>query len=339
MKPILKHSGMLLVCAALLAGCTTSSQDSSISDKSSTSSMTQSSEASGEALLNALVANADDDEKAEKSWMELFAHTANYYAGSLESEGDGEIYEYQTADESSFVTASLLYQTARLNGMFTSDSEILAADFTDLANSDDQFISGTGILVLESGENKKGAIVNLTDTNKSFTGEVIDLFTPQLSSDTLVATNLRDSVINCGLVRTVDPVHNASLYDYKLEKEGKGYRLSLEVKDLDAYKAAAASLVPVVDNLDGKTVLGLDEIEGETFFFTFNEDGVLSKVGNNIYHAIYTLDEKLYVNVRNETEVKNLDNASKFEESIGNLFSQKDLAKGEAFSIENWQES
>lgn len=344
MKPILKRSGMLLVCAALLAGCTTSNQSSGTSDKTTTSS-TVGNESKGEALLNAVIENSDDNEKAEKAWMNLLQQTVDYYVGSLESEGDGEIYEYQTPDESSFVTGSLLYQTARLDGMFTgrftSGSDILVADLTDLANSDDQFISGSGVLTSIRGETKKGAVVSLTDTKEAFTGQVTDLFTPQESSDNLVVTNLRDSIINCGFTRTVDPVHNASLYSYKLSKEGSGYRLSLEVKDLDAYKAAATGVVPVVDNLDGKIVLGLDEIEGETFFFDFDQNGVLKEVGNNIYHAVYMVDtkldvNKLYVNVRNVTDVKNLDNASKFEESIGELLN-KDLTQGEDFSIENWQ--
>lgn len=380
MKPILKRSGLLLMCAALLAGCSTSttttssstsskessvtSKDSSTSqassqvlstsEKTSTSSKASSQESSkasstsnatnqaqtDNALLNALLANIEDDEKAEEAWMNIFQNTVEAHNGVLESEGDGEIYEYQTASESSFVTANLLYQTARLDGMSTNDDNVLIADFSDLANSIDEFISGTGVLISmgNSEADNKGLVVSTTDTQEQFKGSVTQVFTPSYNKETLGATNLRDSVINCGLARTVDPIHNSSLYTYSVKKKRKGYRLSLEVKDLATYKAAAAGLVPLVDNLDGKVVLGLDDIEGETFYFDFDQNGVLTEVGNNIFHAVYTTDQKVYVNVRNVTEVEGLDTdeAEDFVASVGGLL-KEDLSDGADFSIKTWQ--
>ncbi len=372
MKPILKRSGLLLVCAALLAGCSTSTTSSSTSSKessvtskasstskssstsekeSSKDSSQESSEASSQsnvaiqaqtnnALLNALLSNVEDDAKAEEAWMNIFQNTVEAHNGVLESEGDGEIYEYQTASESSFVTAHLLYQTARLNGMSANESDVLIADFSDLANSVDEFISGTGVLISmgESEEDNKGLVVSTTDTHEQFKGSVTEVFTPTYNKETLMATNLRDSVINCGLARSVDPIHNSSLYTYSVKKKRKGYRLNLEVKDLATYKAAAAGLVPVVDNLDGKVVLGLDDIEGETFYFDFDQNGVLTEVGNNIFHAVYTTDQKVYVNVRNVTEVEGLDadEAEDFEASVGGLL-KEDLSDGTDFSIKTWQ--
>lgn len=373
MKPILKRSSLLLVCAALLAGCSTSttttsssksSEESSVSSKaSSKTSSSKTSEASskassqessdsqstteeataqanqptGNSLLNALLNNADDDEKAEEAWMNLFKNTVEAYDNALESAGDGEIYEYQTASESSFVTAHLLYQTARLDGMSQTDNEVLIADFSDLANSDDAFISGTGVLI-SMGEENKGLVVKTTDTLEEFKGSVTQVFTPTYNQENLLANNLRDSVINCGIARTVDPVHNSSLYTYSVKKKRQGYRLILEVKDLDTYKAAAAGLVPVVDNLDGKVVLGLDDIDGEAFYFDFDQNGVLTEVSNNIFHAVYTAQQKVYVNVRNKTEVLALKESQvdDFNTSIGELL-KEDLAEGDDFSIKSWQ--
>ncbi len=374
MKPILKRSGLLLMCAALLAGCSTSTTTTSSSTSSKESSVTsqasstsksssttekestlsedssqESSEASSESsvaiqaqtdntLLNALLANVEDDAKAEEAWMNIFQNTVEAHNGVLESEGDGEIYEYQTASESSFVTAHLLYQTARLDGMSANESEVLIADFSDLANSIDEFISGTGVLISMGEEDNKGLVVSTTDTHEQFKGSVTEVFTPTYNKETLAATNLRDSVINCGMARSVDPIHNSSLYTYSVKKKRKGYRLSLEVKDLATYKAAAAGLIPLVDNLDGKVVLGLDDIEGETFYFDFDQNGVLTEVGNNIFHAVYTSDQKVYVNVRNVTEVEGLDadEAEDFEASIGGLL-KEGLSDGADFSIKTWQ--
>lgn len=355
MKKINRYAGAVLLASAMFAGCASSPAQTSSASKteSQTSSVSAASQASSQVasstsrvsavndnLVEQLVAASSEDAKAQELWMKIFQNTADFYKGNCETEGDGEIYEYTTDDNSSFVNSHLLYKDGRENGFMTSGNEILAADLIDLDNSFEQLISGAGV-ISKIGETSTSAVVKLTNTEDDhLNGTVEKVVENSFDRNTFAAENLREAVINCGFARTVDPVHDSSLYSYDLQPTDRGYTLRLSVKDLDSYKAKAASLTVLTSNVSGASTIGLNEITNETFVFDFNKQGILEQASNNIFHAIYTGSGQEYVNVRNVTEIDRLEDLDDFSRSIGGFMNQienKSLSEGSAFNIEDWQ--
>ncbi len=348
MKNIFKSSGALLLCAALLAGCsgttTTSSQKTSDSSTASVASSEKTSDKTSSAadstnksLLDQLVAASDSDEDAQKVWMEIFQNTVDAYDGKLETEGDGELYAYQTDGDTSFVDANILYKNGRKSGILTTPEEILSADLMDDDDSYNKMLYGTGLFSSIRKDGSTSAAVTLTSTSDDrLVGKIAGIVENSYSKDTFAAENLKDVVINCGYRRAVDPIANASLYDFDLTSQTDGYELKLKIKNLDDFLAQASTLTV---STDGPSLL-LNEVTEENFVFKFDKNGVLKSVGNNIFRAIYTLQDKEYVNVRNITEIESLDDVDDFQQIVGSFMSEvedKKLTEGSDFDIEDWE--
>lgn len=361
MNDLLKKGSALLVCMAVFAGCSSAPADTSKESQSTASSkvseQTQSSTASSKTsepansttaesapdTLQQLADNAADDAKAEAIWMNLFKETAAAYNGRYEVEGDGEIYEYQTDSPAGNVGNEdhRLYETGRDNySSVLSDGSILNADVLDLDDSYDKFISGAGV-ISKIDTSSKSAVLKLDNTeNDQLSGTIQSVTDNVFTKDTFAENNIRDAVINGGFSRSVDPVHNSSLYSYDLQKSFDGYTLSLKVKDLDAFKEKAAAGGVLVKTLDERMVIGLDEITDDTFVFRFDKNGILKEAENNIFHAVYDNGQKTYVNVRVETDLDNIDDDADFETNVGNFMNQVGegtLKAGDSFTITDWQ--
>lgn len=356
MKKMTGYAGALLLAAAVFAGCSSSPapasssqaassvqassavQSQSTGKNSSANSSSQTAESAD--LVSELVSVSGDDEKAQEAWMKIFQKTADFYQGNVETEGDGEIYEYTTNDDSSFVDNHLIYKDGRENGFMTTSQEVLGADLIDMDNSFNTVIGGSGVIT-RIANTSTSAVVKLTDTSDDhLKGTVEKIVDGAFTKENYGANNLREATINCGFARTVDPVHDSSLYNYDLQKKGNGYKLTLTVKNLDEYKSKASSPTVITDNVSGARTIGLNEITGETFVFDFDQNGVLEEVGNNIFHAIYVGDEKEYANVRNVTEIDRLDDLDEFQKIIGGFMQDidsKKLTQGSEFDIEDWQ--
>lgn len=349
MKNIFKSSGTLLLCAALLAGCSGSTSASSqktsdlsttsVASSEKTSEKTSSAAAApvSESLLDQLVAASNSDDEAQKVWMDIFQNTVEAYNGKLETEGDGELYAYQTDGDTSFVDNNIIYKNGRKSGILTTPEEILSADLMDDDDSYNKMLYGTGVFSSIRNDGSTSAAVNLTSTSDDrLVGKIAGIVENSYSKDTFAAENLKDVVINCGYHRAVDPIANASLYDFDLTSHADGYELKLKIKDLDDFKAKAATLTV---STDGPTLL-LNEITEENFIFKFDKNGILKSVGNNIFHALYTLQDKEYVNVRNITEIESLDDVDDFQQIVGSFMSEvedKKLTEGSDFNIEDWE--
>lgn len=349
MKMYFKRTGALLLCAAMLAGCSStpasstqpSTADSTKSSETSTSKTTSTVEKAS--LLEQLVAASNSDADAEKIWMDIFQQTVDAYKGNVETEGDGEMYEYQTDGDTNFIEndAHQLYDNGRKSGFVTTDNEVWGSDLISIDDMYNNMIDGAGLFSSITADRSTTAVTSLTDTkNDHLAGQVQSIVENAYSKDTFAAINLRDAVINCGYARTVDPVHDASLYTFDLAEKGTGYELTLKIKDLEQFKTKAASLTVLTDNLMNEPILGLDEVTEENFVFHFDKQGVLKSVDNNVFHAIYTRGEKLYVNVRNETDVEALEDPNEFQSIVGDFMSQitdKKLTEGSNFDITDWK--
>lgn len=354
MKHVLTRGSALLMCAALFAGCAQTSAPAGNSGKNSTvpgstvtsnpettvnSQLTETSDAD---LVRQLADVSGDDAQAKEIWMNIFEKTAIAYGGNFESGTDGDIYEYQTDGDTGFVEndAHRLYETSRESYVSTEGSRVLGADVMDLDNSDDAFMSGSGVLTQIDGTSSS-AVVKLTDTSSdTLRGTVTKVVSDSYDEKSYGAEMIRDAAINGGFARTVDPVDNASLYTFDLRTEDNGYVLSLKVKDLDTFREKASSSSVLVQNLDEKMVIGLDEVTDETYEFRFTKDGVLREVDNTIFHAVYDDGNKTYVNVRNETEIDGLEDKAQFDSAISD-FMQKiadgTFKEGSDFQISDWQ--
>lgn len=347
----MKQAATLIALAMMISGCASSPAVSSKTDSTKTESTVSTDSTKSESkessqpvetgsLLDELIANASDDAKAEETWMKIFKNTANYYQMDLETEGDGEIYEYVTGDDSDFVKDHLVLKNGRDNVQAKDGGSILGADLIDNDDSYNQIESGKG-LISRLGSKSTSVNTDLSDTHDDMlTGKIVSVDQNVYTKEDYPAINLRDAMVNCGFVRPVDPVRNASLYNFNLSEKGNGYELRVEVKDMDAFHEEAKSAALIENGWSGRDQLGLDQITGETFLFEFSKDGILEQSSSNTFHAVYSGHGEMFVNVRNVTEIEHLgDDKAEFVKAINDFMNQVDagdLKTGSNFTIKEW---
>lgn len=340
----------LLAAASLLAGCSAStvsgSSASASSVKNSPSSETKTSQTvsdkasdqTGVSLLDDLVNASGDDAKAKDAWTAIFSHAADACKNTFELEGDGEVYEYKTADDSSFVKENFLYRTAREMYLAPSNENLVSAQYRILSNSYDEFQSGSGLFI-RAGKDDEAFFTTLHYAgDESVKGTISSRVTTSLTEKDLPETMIYDAAISSGYNRPVDPVRNSSLYTYDLSEHEDGYKLVIKVKDLDAFHQAAASFSEAYDTLDDRPTLILNEVSDETYTMFFDHNGVLEESDINIFHALSSLGDKVYVNVRSKLDLDELDDDGEFAAHAEALFDEVadgTLKEGDEFTMED----
>lgn len=327
-----------LVCASLLAGCSASTTDNSTTDTEDNTTAAETS--SMPAALETLKDAADDDDKALEAWTTLLSNAADYYDDNYHIEGSSNFYEYKTADDSSFVDDSFLYKIGRDSVAMSSDSEEYIVDLTDIDNSDNSLEQGYGTIG-RFGDDGLVAVITLDATSESeLQGKLKSSTTDTKSTDDEIINNMMDTLVNFGYIRNVDPIHDASLYSYEFSQDGDKWVLKLSIKDVEAFQKAAAIKTVLIDDRDDRPVLGLDEVEAETYTFTFDSDGILQSVDNEIFHALSALDDSTYVSIGNKTALSKATDVnlsvSAMKEFLDNV-SDGSVADGSEFTIENWK--
>lgn len=360
MSNTMKKAGALMVAAALFAGCSgtatpasqsassepktqTSAADSTIHSEISTAIDSTVKGSSQDALLNKLMSASDDDAKARDVWMDIFDKTAGQYMNTFELEGDGEIYEYTTDDDSGFVDNHFLYETSMQTLLSDGAADLYSAQYRVVDDSYDNFESGTGLL-MRTGDNSTAFTAALSETGLDLIkGTVKDVRTPKLSRKDLPAMLIYDGLFTDGYMRSVDPVNNASLYAFDLQEDHDGYVLNISVKDIDTFRKQASTAAMITLTDDNRPALVLDEATGETWRVKFNRSGILEEVDSNIFHANILEDgkdtnDKVYINLRAKNEVDHFDDARQFVAAFNPLMDKiqdGSLKAGSEFTLED----
>lgn len=326
------------VCALLMAaGCSSApAGNQTDSNKTDTSSTPES--------INALMTAADGDDAAYEAWEQLLKNTVDHYNGSLSMDCSGDDYLYKDTKDQEMVKEDFLYDIGRDVEIKKASDSTVAADLTDVDDSYDAFISGFGS-INRYGKDAVSSSVKLENTSDdSLKGTIT-----AVSQDTQIEEafgdeeTMIDALVNYGYVRTVDPIHNASLYKYEVAEKDGDWQVTAKIKDLDAFKKHATVKAVLTNNQNNLPVLVMDQIEEDSFTFTFDKDGVLKSSQNQVYHVIngFTPEhEQTFMNLDNKTEIK----ASKSDDIHPEAFDEyfKGLADGtlkagDSFEITGWK--
>lgn len=325
-----------LISACLLAsmaftGCTSTPADNNTGTGENPDDVT---------LLQNVVDNASSDEACYHQWNELlnsyFVQLNNgYFMGS-----EGNYYEYKDNETQTFTEEDRLYYAAREN-IFTSGDTHLNIDVTDIDDSYDTLEKSFGLFDKYDKESILSA-ANLTDTeDDELKGTLISAETSDKANvEAQAFESMVDSLVNFGYIRYVDPIHNASLYDYDLKTTDDGYTMTMTIKDLDAFKKAAAVKSELFDARTDRDVLGLDQIESETWTMTFDENGMLKESKNEILHALSAVGEESFVDLMNKTTLSKDTEADANPDAFADFFSQiadGTLKSGDSFEVKGWK--
>lgn len=321
------HWMAILLSASMLAGCSQPAAPAEGDNKKGEST-----------LVDALLEASGDDAKAREAWDDIFEATAKAYDNTYSAGGDGIAYAYKE-DKAGMIDDDALYDLSRDVVLKADGDTITFADLTDIDDSNDMLIKGYG-LIGEYGEGT-GAFVELEKTSGSVLEGKITRTADDLEKniDKAASDNLMDAMINYGYIRYADPVRNASLYTWKSQKEGNGWKVTLESKDSQAFKDASQLKEILIDERNNRPVLALDDIDSEDWTFIFDENGLIVESVNNVYHTLSALDLATYVTVTNDAKVEKLESDELNVSAISGFLDQVrdgSLKDGSAFKIEGW---
>lgn len=331
-----KKAAALLIAALMFAGCS-STQPSQNEEPGKDSQNESTVPANVQKLMDASGSDAD----ALSAWNEIFAATAAAYSNEFDLGGDGEVYLF-TEDNAGMVDDHNQYDVARDIVMRKGSAGYDLADLTDIDDSYETLIQGFGYIGnVEGSDPSTGAALKLDQTDDNvLKGTIVKTYSGEFADASEEAQRtLMDGFTNFGYMRTVDPVHNASLYDWTLDKKGSDYVISLKVKDVDAFRKAAAAGDILINNITNAPVLLMDNINDETWTYTFDGQGSLKESENTVYHVITAMDDTAYMNLHNKADLDKAEADELNTEVVSTFLGQiKDgsLKEGSAFTIENW---
>lgn len=300
-----KTAVALLSISMLAAGCSSSGQTN-----------TEETDKTPE-LIEAVVNSASDDQKALEAWDALLLNTASAYNYQFEMETDGEDYEYKQDDAEGNVDDSAVYETGK-EVLFRSSSENESYVFNvaSIEDSDENFLKGFGIID-RFGEQAIQIALDIQDPDlEHFRATVADVFDnsgtlSEVTRDEAISNAMMDAMANTGYVVSSDPFHNASYYEFSVKKDADGYVMNVTAKDLDAIRMAANSRDVLYDYRSQRPVLGMNEIENESWEFRFDDQGVLKECTANAGHVLYALDAgttETWLSIMNRTTIEKLEN-------------------------------
>ena len=294
--------------------------------------------------VSALLKSAEQDDTGLKAWSDIFAKTSDSYSGTFSLAGSGEAYLWKDTKDQEMVKEDFIYDIGRIGEIAKMDDSTCAVDLTDVDDSYHDLITGTG-LINRYGKDALNTAVKLSSTkDNAIKGSVMAVSTDTgLDAKTGTDETMIDLLVNYGYVRTVDPFHNASLYNYEAaEKDGK-WVVTATIKDLDSFKQHATVKAVLAGNPNELPVLLMDQVEKETYTFTFDENGALTSSQDQIYHVINGLTpqyQETFMNLNNKIEItKNADGALS-KDAFGKYFeavTKGELKAGDAFEIAGWK--
>lgn len=320
-----------LLASLAFAGCTSSPTDDNSGTGENPDDVT---------LLQNVVDNASTDDACYHQWNELL----NSYYVQLDNGffmgSEGNYYEYKDNEEQTFTEENRLYYAAREN-VFTTGDVHMNIDVTDINDSYDNLEKSIGLFDKYDKTSILSA-ANMTDTqNDVLKGTLISAETSDdANAEAQAFESMVDSLVNFGYIRYVDPIHNASLYNYDLKTTDDGYTLTLTIKDLDAFKKAAAVKSELFDSRTDRDVLGLDQIEAETWTMSFDENGMLKECQNEILHALSAVGEESFVDLMNKTTLSRDTEADANPAAFEDYFNQiadGTLKDGDSFEVKGWK--
>jgi hypothetical protein len=321
------RSALLLSLGLVIAGC------SSSTGKESTDETTV------KELLQQVVDSAEDD-AGLTAWKSVLSLTQKSYENSWTAQSDEKYYEYKD-DEDAFVTENFTYLGSRYDAFLEKDKAGYYVSMTDYDDSYNTFITGDAIFARYATDPVE-IYAKLSETSGSEIKGTYEAVSTGFddSVDTASLNNLIDAAGGAAYYHNADPIRYASLYEFSLSETDSGFELKAEVKDLEKFQEQVSNSVLLTDLKTNKDVIGLDEVKGETYTYTFNSDGVLTSVTNEVLHALSALDHSTYVDVSSTTAIANADDnvispdafSSVFEAAIdGTWMDNRD------FTIENWK--
>lgn len=351
----------LILCSMALAGCTNTNnagtadntgkndqttangETDNTNDSKDNSSNDQTSSDTPEVLAN-LVNNASDDAKAKQAWKDLLLNSANSTDLKFTMETDGEDYLFDENNADTLVTDHFIYDIGKDMVFYTDQDTATYVALTDVDDSYDTFITGYG-LIDRYGTDAVQSAVSLSSTeHDTLDGTLLKSSTDvSMSKEDAAAEAMIDSVMDFGYVRTVTPITNSSLYSYDLKKDGNKWVLKLAISDLDGFKKQADVAAAIVEDRNARPVLVVDDIQSETFTFTFSSEGILEKEENDIYHVIAGLTDdykETYMNLQNKAEFKKAETDELKPAAFDSYFasiSSGELTDGGTFSITDWE--
>lgn len=345
----------LLLAAAMLAGCSSGSTENQAENQAGDN--TNKTEVPADAgtapedfktMIQTLKDNASDDDKALEAWQDLLSFTAESLDFRFEVGTDGDDYEYQDKGNTAHVKDNRVYEVGREAIFYAADDTTsYAVDLTDVDNSYDDLIDGFGTIdrygpealqtTVKVTESEHDTIKGTLKSSSDNSGELKNVTKQEAAIDLLM-----DSISGSGYIRTADPFHNASLYSMDVEDKDGETVVTLKVSDTDALRKASSVKAVLYNNRTERPVLGMNEIEDDTWTFRFNKDGVLREVENNADHVLYTAgsdSQTAYLSILNKTEIEKGD-ADKFNvKAVDDYINQvKDgtLKDGDSFELADW---
>lgn len=291
-------------------------------------------------LLQNIVDNASDDDACYHQWNVLLNSYYTQLGNGFFMGSEGGYYEYLDNKARTFTEEDRLYYAAREN-VFTADEPHMNIDVTDINDSYGNLEKGFGLFDKYDKESILSAAA-LTDTQDDELKGTLDAV--KISDDADLAAqafaSMVDSLVNYGYIRYVDPIHNASLYNYDLKTTDDGYTLTLTVKDLEAFKKASTVKSGLVDTRTNRPVLGLDQIEAETWTMTFDKDGMLKESENEVLHALSAVGDEAFVDLMNKTTLSKDTEADAKPSAFEDYFKQIEdgtLKDKDSFDVKGWK--
>lgn len=331
-----KAFAALVLSASMLAGCSSNTSDTSAGSQTATDS-----DKVPEAL-KALVDAAGDDSQAEADWKTLLKNFAQANDMRFTVETDGEDYLYDENSSQTLVKDNFIYDVGKDTVFWNNGDSSLLVDLCDVDDSYHALELGYGTID-RIGKNPVMTAVSLSDTqDDALKGTIEKTSTEASDEEDAAVTSLIDSIIDFGYVRTVNPISNASMYNYDLKQDGSKWKLTLSIKDLDAFKQKADTAAILIDDQNDRPVLVLDDIESETYTFTFDANGILESEENNIFHVINAITDEYkatYMNLANKAEFKKAEADDIKPEAFTDYFDSVEngsLKEGDSFTITDW---
>lgn len=348
-----RNSLVLLLGASLFAGCQNSEKSSSLAESDSNASMIQSSQSSsatadsvnetGNPLLDKLMQTSDDDEEASKVWTQILRQTIDSNNGKVEIDSEGDLFQHTTDDPTGFSRSNLLEENERNSVLVVSDQNILAASKMDFDEDQETTLLNCYGIYAKVGSNFSVVAKALLNDEHAYFDEgiITDVSEDTYTLDSFGSAFLKENLINCGYLRSVNPLENTSLYRFDLQETANGFVLTARVKDLEEYHSKAKRTIVSEDEGQTQTILGLDEITDETFVFEFDRNGTLQEVSNDIFNARIEEPQKTYISVHNECDLDQFDHSGRFNETVGQLMQMIEshkLESGSAFDVPIWDD-
>lgn len=350
-----KKAMISLLAAGLLAGCTTGSEDKAVTAMTSVEKRKELEEMTDEEFLNSapslirnLIRNCENDVKAQECWENLLNAAAKDKDYCFQTKGTSEIYLYDE-DKPSYTYAKNLVNTASTDMVFYSISDYSdMVEITNIMDAQGEVLSTYGLIDDYCGSPVQTGVDFTSTKDNTLSGVIVSL---KLGKKGLSTTEggaleiLKDTTMDFGYVRSVTPITDSSYYEYELIKEGRKWlvKVTLDSSKLSDFHKYANKAGHIVENRDNRAELAMDDIDNDTYIFTFDEDGILESVENKVYHVLNPAapdDEETYVNIKNSMTFKKAYpkdlNTDAFTIYFQNCLDEI-YEKGSEFTIEDWK--